>query len=146
MTDEVETADKVAEAQPAGVSRDVILVVDDEDSIRRLLRLSLSRRLSGFEIVEAVDGLNALEQLRNGLADKVAVILVDNIMPRMSGMDVIAEIRGEPTRVDQTLSLIHVDAMKRVPVFFMSGNTAADPNVNIDDLLRRRLITEFVQK
>lgn len=65
------------------------LVVDDEAGDRLLLRAMLKR--SGFDIVEAVDGVEALTELQ-GERD-FDVVLLDLMMPRMSGLEVLTRLR-----------------------------------------------------
>jgi two-component system response regulator ResD len=67
-----------------------ILVVDDEDRIRRLLRMYLERE--GYEIEEAEDGETALEK---AFAKDYDLILLDLMLPGMDGLDVCAEIRKQ---------------------------------------------------
>lgn len=65
-----------------------VLVVDDEPSFREGLRVALEAE--GFAIDLAVDGEDALRQYRAGQHD---MILLDVMLPRMSGVDVCREIR-----------------------------------------------------
>lgn len=65
-----------------------LLVVDDEDRIRRLLNMYLSRE--GYEIEEAIDGAEALEK---AFAEQYDCILLDVMMPEKDGMEVLAELR-----------------------------------------------------
>lgn len=65
-----------------------VLVVDNEAQIRRVLRTMLSSH--GYSVLEARDGEEALEKVREGQVD---LILLDVNMPGMSGMDACAEIR-----------------------------------------------------
>lgn len=67
-----------------------ILVVDDEDRIRRLLRMYLERE--NFEITEAADGD---EGLSYALAEDFDVILLDVMMPKMDGIEVCKELRAK---------------------------------------------------
>ncbi|WP_432359116.1 response regulator transcription factor [Sporosarcina sp. UB5] len=67
-----------------------LLVVDDEDRIRRLLNMYLSRE--GFEIDEAVDGAEAIEK---ALANHYDCILLDLMMPEKDGLEVLQELRDE---------------------------------------------------
>lgn len=64
-----------------------ILVVDDSPSIRQQVSLCLTE--GGFEVVEAADGLEALEK-RAGCA----MVLCDINMPRMSGLEFLEKIGG----------------------------------------------------
>jgi CheY-like chemotaxis protein len=65
-----------------------ILVADDEESNRELLEELLSRE--GFEVVTAADGLSALQELNRLQPD---LVLLDVLMPRMSGLDVCEKIQ-----------------------------------------------------
>ena len=63
-----------------------ILVVEDDDGLRRLLRQSLS--LAGYMVTEARGGFEALRQLDHQLPD---VIVLDLVMPGVDGFSVAAE-------------------------------------------------------
>lgn len=65
-----------------------ILVADDEQNIVRLLRLYL--RNEGFDVVSAADGKQALERFGQESPD---LVLLDLMMPQMSGFEVCTEIR-----------------------------------------------------
>ncbi|MCM3756837.1 response regulator transcription factor [Sporosarcina aquimarina] len=65
-----------------------LLVVDDEDRIRRLLTMYLSRE--GYEMDEACDGAEALEKIEENHYD---CILLDVMMPEKDGMEVLEELR-----------------------------------------------------
>lgn len=69
-----------------------ILVVDDEDRIRRLIRMYLERE--DFLIEEAEDGKEALNL---ALQNHYDLILLDVMMPEMDGIEVCEEIRKEKT-------------------------------------------------
>ena len=65
-----------------------ILVVDDEPKIRRLLREVLELR--EYEVMTAADGPEALEQLKGQPVD---LILLDVVMPKMDGWEVLKRLR-----------------------------------------------------
>jgi C4-dicarboxylate-specific signal transduction histidine kinase/ActR/RegA family two-component response regulator len=67
-----------------------VLIVDDEEGVRKPMARFLKRR--GAEVEEAVDGVDALARLRARSAD---VILVDLRMPRMSGTELFARLEEE---------------------------------------------------
>ena len=69
-------------------SRGHILVVDDEKSIRALLRLYLTE--AGFTVAEAPDGQAALAQVRQGGID---LVLLDLMIPAVDGLDVCRRLR-----------------------------------------------------
>ena len=67
------------------------LVVDDEEGIRVLCRVNLE--LGGFEVVEAADGVEAVEQAKSAKPD---VIFLDLMMPKMDGWETLAALRADP--------------------------------------------------
>ncbi len=66
----------------------VILVVDDEPQIRRVMRTALSA--AGYTIVEARTGEEALEKIRD---ERIDLILLDMNMPGLGGLETCREIR-----------------------------------------------------
>ena len=66
-----------------------ILVIDDSETIRQQVRHALAS--TGYEIVEAVDGIDGLEKLR--AVTDLDLALCDVNMPRMNGLDMIAEVQ-----------------------------------------------------
>lgn len=69
-----------------------ILVVDDEPSIRRLVRLYLSN--AGFTVIDAGTGQEGLARIRNGDVD---LAVVDVMLPGMDGFEVVRQARQEST-------------------------------------------------
>jgi two-component system chemotaxis response regulator CheY len=69
----------------------LILTVDDSPSIRLMMKLTLTAQ--GYEVVQAVDGVEALELARQRVAD---LVLTDINMPRMDGLTLIKELRALP--------------------------------------------------
>jgi DNA-binding response OmpR family regulator len=68
-----------------------ILVVDDETINLDFFELMLSKL--GFVVEKAKDGVEALEKVRRFLPD---LILLDNVMPRMSGWELTKLLKGDP--------------------------------------------------
>lgn len=82
-----------------------VLVVDDDDDLRELMRMSLNRR--GCHVVEAANGREAVE-----LAQQVrpALILMDLEMPLLDGCEATRQIREK-------------DELRNVPVIAVSAHT-----------------------
>ena len=66
-----------------------ILVVDDDDNMRRLIRTILERR--GHQVTEARDGLEGLARFDETRAD---LVITDLVMPGMGGLAFVAELQG----------------------------------------------------
>jgi len=67
-----------------------ILVVDDEDQIRRLIRETLEQ--AGYHVMEARDGKEALQQYRLAPAD---LVIMDILMPDQDGLETTVTLRRE---------------------------------------------------
>jgi DNA-binding NtrC family response regulator len=67
-----------------------ILIIDDEEQIRSMLRLMLER--DGYEVVEAPDGIEGIRAYRQKPAD---LIITDLIMPNQDGIGMIIELQKE---------------------------------------------------
>jgi two-component system chemotaxis response regulator CheY len=68
------------------------LIVDDSRSIRGIIKKMMGE--IGFEIIEACNGVDAMQRLRD--AGQVDVMLVDWNMPEMNGFDFLCYVRGNP--------------------------------------------------
>ena len=66
------------------MSQSIVLIVDDDAELRRIYRQTLER--SGYHVREAQDGVEAMEMLNT---DIPALIILDMMMPRMSGSTVL---------------------------------------------------------
>jgi CheY-like chemotaxis protein len=70
-----------------------VLVVDDTPSIRLLIRTNLE--IEGFEVEEAVDGLDCLDRMF-GDGPLPDILTVDIVMPRLDGLGTVAALRADP--------------------------------------------------
>ena len=86
----------------------LILTVDDSPSMRLMMQLTLTSE--GYEVVQASDGIEALEYARNRKAD---LILTDINMPRMDGIALVRELRLLP-------------AYKGVPILILTTESALE--------------------
>ncbi|MGH8939117.1 MAG: response regulator [Actinomycetes bacterium] len=78
-----------------------VLVVDDSDTIRRLICMNLE--LEGFEVVTAVDGEDALAKV---LATAPDVVTIDVRMPRLDGFDTVARLRADPRTCHLKIAMV----------------------------------------
>lgn len=66
-----------------------ILAVDDSASIRQMVAFTL--KSSGYEVVDAVDGMDGLEKAK---AKSFSLVITDQNMPRMDGLTLIKSLRA----------------------------------------------------
>ncbi len=83
-----------------------ILVVDDEDELRTLVRYELEQR--GYQVSEAESGETALEILKSM---RPRIVILDIRMPGISGLEVLETIRKD-NLADKVIMLTGVDELK----------------------------------
>ncbi|MGH7537030.1 MAG: ATP-binding response regulator, partial [Gemmatimonadales bacterium] len=92
-------------SEPAGRRRETVtgrvLVVDDQDANRLLLRDLLEAQ--GHDVIEAVDGAEALQRVAEGAPD---VVLLDVGMPGMDGFEVCRRLKAEQTTASIPVLLV----------------------------------------
>ena len=69
----------------------VIMVVEDSSTMRQMVGFTLKR--NGYEVIEAVDGNDALEKI-NG--EQLHMIITDVNMPNMDGIEFVRQVRAKP--------------------------------------------------
>ena len=79
-----------------------VLVVEDSPTMRQLIVFAL-RRISGFEIVEANDGVDGLKKLST---EKFDLIITDINMPIMDGLKLVSMVRNDPNYKDTPIIII----------------------------------------
>jgi two-component system, chemotaxis family, chemotaxis protein CheY len=83
-----------------------ILTVDDSHSMRALLKMTLCN--NGYEVIEAEDGVAALDWLER---NEVDLIITDINMPRLDGFGLIERLRGEQRRhVDRPILVLTTES------------------------------------
>lgn len=78
-----------------------LLIVDDEDGVRALVRMTLDG--GGYEIIEACEGGQALEMARQHRPD---LVLLDVMLPDISGLEVCRELKGDPDLASMTIVML----------------------------------------
>lgn len=86
-------------------AKETILLVEDDRFLRRAAEMGL--RQHGFAVVTAVDGEEGLRRARTTLPD---IVLLDLLMPRLSGLDVLRALKEDP-------------ATRSVPVLILSNSS-----------------------
>lgn len=82
-----------------------ILLVDDDPNLREMLRQMLE--LGGFNVVEAEDGLDALDKLEEIMPD---ILVLDVMMPNLDGVSLCKQLRNDAEFVT-------------LPIIMLSGKT-----------------------
>ena len=77
------------ERQPAGQARSTVLVVDDEEPVRKFLAAALRR--CGYHVLEAADGREALAVCER--TERVDGVVLDIVMPVMGGSEFLPEVK-----------------------------------------------------
>ena len=106
------------------MARRTLLVVEDDDDLRRLYRTSLS--FAGFDVIEAGDGLSALRQLDAVLPD---IIVLDLMLPQVSGHGILYELK------------LHVHT-RQTPVVIVTGTDDTVTGENVVCILRKPVAPE----
>jgi len=78
-----------------------ICIVDDHLTIRVMLRYALT--LQGFDVVEAVDGVDALEKI---VSHDIDMIIADWQMPKMDGLELLQRLRQMEKFADTPVVII----------------------------------------
>ncbi|HZH80564.1 MAG TPA: response regulator, partial [Gemmatimonadales bacterium] len=101
---------------PHGLPARKVLLVDDEDSLRKVLKDLLERE--GYVVAEARDGVQALDQV-----DRVGpdIIVLDLNMPGLDGYGVLSHLRSRPATAD-------------IPVLVLTAKSDEDNEVRVFEL------------
>ena len=119
LTEEIDRTREIAPAtadlnplktkEDATQERDTILIVDDDSVNRMVIKSILS--LHSYQVIEAEDGVKALEIIASGTP--IALVILDVMMPKMSGFEVCMRIRAE-------------HPIERLPVLFLTAKNVQD--------------------
>ena len=90
----------MADAPPVEGNRR-ILVVDDEPHIRRVLEAILGSK--GYHVMMASDGMQGLDELGQAAVD---LVILDLMMPGVSGLEILAKIRSNPQQADTPVIIL----------------------------------------
>jgi len=113
--EEMGAAEAPAPRRPVSRSATVLLV-DDEDTLRRVMKDLLAR--DGYDVVEARTGAEALDQVDRHAPD---IVVLDLNLPGMDGYSVLSELRARP-------------ATARIPVIVLTAKGDEDNEVRVFEL------------
>ena len=118
-----------------------ILVVDDEADIRKIVGLLLKKK--GYSVCEASNGLAAIEAVKN---ESVDMIIMDIMMPKLSGTEATNEIRKISTVPILFLTAKSLDSDKETAYgnggddYLVKPFSSTELVLKVDSLLRRYMI------
>jgi len=110
--------------------RGKVLVVDDEQTVRDLLKRTLEE--AGYEVVTAGSGLEALEQV---CEQEVGVVLLDIKMPGMTGMEVLGKLTADWPEICVIMVTAVADAQTAVKAMNLGAYDYISKPFNLDDVL-----------
>jgi DNA-binding response OmpR family regulator len=115
-------------------TRKKILVVDDETVNLKFFQVMLSKL--GFMVEEACDGIDALEKVKRFFPD---LILLDNIMPRMSGWELTKTLKADPKYSEIPLIMFSAldDVKDKVEGFELGVDDYITKPFNFSEVLAR---------
>ena len=102
--------------EPTTLSKPTVLVVEDEDTIRTILRITLQAR--GFNVLAAGSGEEALE-LSQGHAAAIDLVITDLLMPGITGSELVAQL----IPVRPSLHVIYISGYPGPDTTLPSGGT-----------------------
>ncbi|MEH7491938.1 response regulator transcription factor [Neobacillus niacini] len=109
-----------------------ILVVEDEEKIARVLELELE--YEGYDVSKAIDGLEALEAYRTGNWD---LILLDVMLPGLSGIEILRRIRKNDLHTPVILLTAKSSVEDKVSGLDLGANDYITKPFQIEELLAR---------
>jgi len=118
--------------------KQTILVVDDDTNIRQLLRLQLEGQ--GYKVLEAGDGMEAIQQAKNRSPN---LVLMDVMMPKINGFDAAAVLKNDPNTTNIPIIMLSIVEDKErglrlgIDRYFTKPIDSEDLLLEIESLLAR---------
>ncbi len=135
---------RVDDAEPVGITRtgsrppergrEMVLIVDDEEVIRRSVGAILRRR--GYDVVEAASGPEALAYVKT-VPDRIDLLLTDVMMPEMHGGELIRSVRVIQPGIKALCMSGYADDQIISRGFIASDVAFIQKPFSVDDLTRR---------
>jgi CheY-like chemotaxis protein len=119
-----------------------ILVVEDNDSLSKLIQLKLEE--SGYQVLSAMNGEDALKMVKRSVPD---LVWLDIYLPGMNGLELLKRLRGDAKTKDVKVAIVSVSGSnKKVEVaeglsiegFFVKSNYKLDELIEqVDKILKK---------
>jgi DNA-binding response OmpR family regulator len=108
----LDTHEAEGRVEEAAAGRPRVLIAEDHDDTRALLRVVLER--GGCDVLEARDGEEAVRLAESARPD---LVLLDRSLPRLDGLAVLRRVRGQATRVPVIFLSGHAEPLERSAAF-----------------------------
>jgi len=111
-----------------------LLVADDSETV--LLMLQRRLEMAGYDVVTATDGQEVLDELA-GDGDPPDMILLDAMMPRLSGIDALKRLRADGHEMPVLIISAHLDAQEPERMLAIGANGSVPKPFEWDHLIGR---------
>jgi DNA-binding response OmpR family regulator len=111
-----------------------ILVADDSETV--LLMLQRRLEISGYEVITATDGQEVLDAIAGAGADP-DLILLDAMMPRLSGVDALRQLREQGCEIPVVMISAHLDAQEPERMKALGADETVPKPFDWDELIGR---------
>ena len=113
----------------------VVLAVDDDKINLMLLRSLLAKSEIVIEVIEVMNGQEAIRQLKG--RDDIDVVLLDIIMPVMGGLETIQVVRADENIEQVPIIVLTTDETKREEALELGANDFLTKPINKIDLIQK---------
>ena len=101
---------------PESIERAVVLLAEDDRSLRRLLEVVLDR--AGYKVIPVADGLEAMKL---AISARIDIVVTDATMPNLSGHELCRFLRNSPT-------------LSHLPIVLLSAQERKDTDENAEQV------------
>lgn len=112
-----------------------LLVADDSETVLLMLRRRLE--MGGYEVVTATNGQEALEILDGDPDQMPDLILLDAMMPRLSGVDALKRLRADGHEMPVLVISAHLDAQEPERMKALGADACVPKPFDWDELIAR---------
>lgn len=112
-----------------------LLVADDSETVLLLLRRRLES--AGYEVITATDGNEVLDLIEGGNGETPDLILLDAMMPNLSGVDALRALRDGGCEIPVLIISAHLDAQQPERMTSIGANGVVPKPFEWDELISR---------
>lgn len=126
--------DTLRDSQPSAMRNPKILVIEDEELIRKVLEFRLKKE--GYDVFLAKDGGDALEFIEK---DRFDLVLVDIMLPYVGGLEITNKIKSDPIIKDTPVIVLSANGLENVilEAFSLGADDFIAKPFNLPELMIR---------